>query len=229
MSASTLYDSVPPVMASRKPDRSFDPARWAGFDLVRKRASQRVILVPQAHAQRAQTEAFIRDVYEQVFGARGLEFPSMLIALLGGDDRLLCAAGLRTAGEGFFSEAYLDAPIEDVLCARLRKPVVREAVFEVNTLASQKVEVSPVFLRQIAELGRRAGFEWCFFTAGIRLRKLLRHLDIPILELDPADPRRLANPERWGTYYRHSPRVCAVEGRWLDGGEPPQEDVPPHA
>lgn len=229
MSVSMLYGSVPLAMESAKPELPFDPARWSALDIVRNQTSERVILVPQSHAQRAQTEAFIRDVYAQAFGAGGLEFPNTLVALLGGDDRPLCAAGLRTASDGFFSEAYLEAPIQEVLSARLEKPVVRESIFEVNTLASRRVEVSPSFLRHLTELGKRAGFEWCFFTAGSRLRKLLRHLSIPIVELSPADPQRLPSPERWGSYYSDAPQVCAVEGRWLDGGAVRQDDVPPHA
>ncbi len=216
-------------MTSPKFDGSFHAARRDDTHAIRKRAAGRVILIPQAHVLRTQTETCIREVYEKYFHAKELEFPGTLIACVDDDDKPLCAAGLRTAGEGFFSEAYLDGPIESVLSARLKKPVTRGAVFEVTTLASRNAAICPAFLRRLAVMGMRAGFGWSFFTATNRLRNLLRHLDIPVLELGPADPRRLSNPERWGTYYTHSPMVCAVDGRWLKGGQARQDGEPPDA
>ncbi len=229
MFGSTLHDSTTVAMTSPKFDGSFYTARRDDTYAIRKRAAGRVILISQAHVLRAQTEACIREVYEKYFGAKELEFPGTLLACVDDDDKPLCAAGLRTGGEGFFSEAYLDGPIEIVLSARLEKPVTRGAVFEVTTLASRNAAVCPAFLRRLVAVGKSAGYEWSFFTATKRLRNLLRHLGIPILELCPADPRRLSNPERWGTYYAHSPMVCAVNGRWLERGAARQEGAPPDA
>ncbi len=217
------------VMASPTPDLSFEPGRWTVVNACQKRVGDRVLLVPEQHRLRAQTEACISGVYEQAFGARDLKFPSTLVALLDHNGKPICAAGLRTAREGFFSEAYLDAPIEQVLSAKLEASIARKFTFEVTTLVSQKAEVSSVFVRQLALLGRRAGFEWSFFTATTRLRKLLRHLRIPLLQLGAADPRRISFPERWGTYYSHSPQVCAVSGHWLDEGETLCRGGPPSA
>ncbi|SMF60140.1 Thermostable hemolysin [Tistlia consotensis] len=177
-----------------------------------------LLLVPASHPLREAVEDCIATVYERAFGARDLSFPTLLIAWAGADGRPLCAAGLRTAADGFFSEAYLDRPIERLLAAEAGEPVAREAVFEVTTLASRSAEASPAFLRQLAVFGGRAGFRWSFFTATERLRRLLRGLGIPALELAPADPGRLADPERWGSYYSQAPRVCAVRDGWLEGG-----------
>lgn len=176
-----------------------------------------VILVPPAHPLRHEAEACIRAVYEQAFGARDFTLPHMLIAWADRDGRPLCAAGLRTAAYGFFSEVYLDAPIEQVLSVRGGRPVAREDVFEITTLASRRAEVSTAFLRALAHFGKGAGFSWSFFTATFGLRKLLAGLRIPAIELAPADPRRVADPGRWGSYYAHAPRVCAVDDRWLVG------------
>ncbi|MGO8918458.1 MAG: thermostable hemolysin [Stellaceae bacterium] len=208
-------------------DISIDRTRFTDVDIIGERADQRVILASLSHSLRAQAEACIRTVYKRVFGARDLVFPGTLAALVDDKDRPLCAAGLRTAGEGFFSEIYLDAPIERILSARSGRSVAREAVFEVTTLASRSAEASPRFLRHLAILGKSAGFEWSFFTATARLRALLGRLGGPILDLGPADPQRLANAERWGSYYAHSPRVCAVHDQWLeDGAARPREGLP---
>ncbi len=226
---SVIDDPMTASLATSELVSTLDPGRWGVSRFARKQAKGRMILVPKAHSLRAQTEACIREVYEDAFGARGFEFPAMLVALLGADEQPLCAAGFRTAGEGFLSEAYLDVPIERAFSARLNKPVRRASGFEVTTLASRKVEVSAFFLRRLALFGKAVGFEWSFFTATTRLRRLLRHLGMPILELVAADPQRLSNPERWGSYFTHAPRVCAVDGRWLDGAETREERIATHA
>lgn len=189
---------------------------WQRFDAaVAGGDAHRVVLVSPSHELRAEVERCIREIYARMFRATGLSFPSTLMAVLDGDGRPLCAAGLRTAAEGFFSEIYLDAPIERLLVAGSGRAVARHAIFEVTTLASRSVEASPGFLRQLALFGRCAGFSWSFFTATARLRRLLSRLGMPLVDLSPADPRRLPDAARWGSYYAHAPRVCAVDDRWL--------------
>jgi hypothetical protein len=175
---------------------------------------RRLIVVAPSHALRSRVEACIRIVYEQAFGVRSPLLADTLVALIDELDRPLCAAGLRTAADGFFSESYLDGPIEQVLTDRTGRPVPRHAIFEVSTLASRNTDMSPDFLRRIAVLGTRAGFLWSFFTATARLRKLLRRLGMPVIELAPAERSRVSESARWGTYYAHSPRVCAVGAPW---------------
>ncbi len=196
------------------------PAVWARAArgaVAAGQADWHLALVPRSHPRREAVERCIRDIYAQQFGARGLTLASTLLALLDGEGRPLSAAGLRIAEEGFFSEAYLDEPIERVLSGRIGAGVARDTVFEVTTLASGCAEASPFFIRQIALLGRSAGFAWSFFTATGRLRKLLSQLGILTIELQPADPSRIAGPEQWGSYYAQSPVVCAVNEAWLTG------------
>jgi hypothetical protein len=180
------------------------------------RLDHRILIVSPSHAVRPEVEACIRDVYEEAFGACGLSFPRRLVALLDDAGHPVCAAGLRTAKEGFFSEIYLDFPIEQVLQRQFGKPVARRRVFEVTTLASRTSETSPLFIRQLVLLGKIAGFDWSFFTATARLRKLLCQLGVPITGLNTAEPTRLPDADRWGTYYSHTPIVCAVNKLWLD-------------
>jgi hypothetical protein len=145
------------------------------FEMVAEQDGRRLLLVPRLHPLRATVKDCIRNVYLEAFCGRGLAFPDMLIALLDGRARPLCAAGLRTAADGFFSEVYLDGPIDRVLSQQTRENIQRPAIFEVTTLASQSTEDSPCFIRQLGSLGRGAGFSWCFFTATARLRSLLCH------------------------------------------------------
>lgn len=178
---------------------------------------RRMKIVRPLHDLRPEVEACVTQVYKRAFDARDLSFPPRLIALVDRSGLPICAAGLRTYREGFFSEVYLDGPIEDVLTAWIGHPVRRCEVFEITTLASRAGEVSPHFIRQIVMLGKRAGFRWCFFTATVRLRSLIQRLRIPVAELGPADPARIAEAWRWGRYYAEEPVVCAVSRASLEG------------
>jgi hypothetical protein len=193
------------------------PARRDILNGCPRRLDRRVVIVRPFHHLRPQVEACISDVYARAFGARGLVFPRRLIALLDDAGRPICAAGLRTPAEEFFSEIYLDSPIDELLRAAIGRPVHRCQIFEITTLASRSAEISPLFIRQLALLGKIAGFEWSFFTATARLRLLLSQLGIPFTQLEAADPARLANADSWGRYYTQAPIVCAVNRRWLDG------------
>lgn len=189
----------------------------------------RMIVVSPSHDLRNLAESCVRDVYEQSFDARDLVLPDTLVAWLDDADRPLCVAGIRTAVDGFFSEAYLDDPVERMLSMRTGADVARESVFEITTLASRSPRVSSAFLRELAVFGKTAGFRWSFFTATVRLRKLLLGMGIPAFELSPANPARVAGAERWGSYYSQSPYVCAVNDQWLDADFLTRGKVPPHA
>jgi Thermostable hemolysin len=194
------------------------PFPWSQFfdgNGADSRDGRRVSLIPRSHALRKRSEACIREVYKEAFGAHDLVMPRMLIALVGETGQPLCVAGLRTAGDGFFSEIYLDRPVESILSARSEGAIARQAVFEVTTLASRSPDASALFLRHLAILGNRAGFRWAFFTATARLRRLLSRLGIRICEIGAVDPARMPGADRWGSYYAHLPRVCAVESSWI--------------
>ncbi len=150
-------------------------------------SAPRLLLVPEIHPLRAASEACIRTVYDRVFGARDIVLPPVLLAWIGADGRPLCAAGVRTAADGFFSETYLNLPVERALQRRCGRPVARATVIEVTTLASRNAEASIRFVREIAQFAREAGFMWSLFTATARLRRLLNDLGIPMFVLAEAD------------------------------------------
>jgi hypothetical protein len=160
-------------------------------------------------------EEFIRKIYAARYGARLETFPSRIFALLDDRDEILCAAGLRFLEDGFFSECYLDIPIEDAVCAISIRPVNRSAIFEVTTLASRAPLATAEFIAEIGTFGEKAGFEWSFFTLTRRLHLLVRRLGIPLTYIGEADRRRIADTERWGTYYASEPKVYAAASRRL--------------
>lgn len=170
----------------------------------------RAIIIPRDGNLRPKAEQLIIEVYAQHYGARITAFPDTLIARIDTDSSIECAAGMRFAADGFFSEAYLDAPIE-VLLSALRHPAVRrEKIFEVTSLASRAPHLVGSFLRKIIACGEAAGFEWAFFTATEPLRALLERLGLGLAPLADANRSRAPNTDTWGSYYLFGPRVYAV-------------------
>ncbi|HEX9470729.1 MAG TPA: thermostable hemolysin [Bradyrhizobium sp.] len=168
-------------------------------------------------ARRRSAEEFIKNTYANSYGARLGTFPSRIIALFDHDE-ILCAAGLRFLDDGFFSERYLDTPIEDVVSAISARAVNRNAIFEVTTLASRAPRATAEFIAEIGGFGEKAGFEWSFFTLTRRLHLLVSRLGIAATFLGEADRRRIADSEQWGSYYACQPNVYAVASQRLKTG-----------
>ena len=170
----------------------------------------RAIIIPRDDRLRPKAEQLIKEIYAQHYGARITAFPDTLVARIAADSTIECAAGLRFAADGFFSEAYLDAPIEAVLSPLRRPRARREKIFEVTSLASRAPHLVASFLRKIIACGEAAGFEWAFFTATLPLKALLQRLKLPLAPLANADRSRVANHDAWGRYYELAPGVYAV-------------------
>ena len=186
-----------------------DPVLWPVGEM------RATALLTDDDPRRPLAEAFIKNTYSTRYGARLETFPSRIIVLLDHRDEILCAAGLRFLDDGFFSERYLDTPIEDVVSAISARAVNRSAIFEVTTLASRAPLATAEFIAAIGNFGEKAGFEWSFFTLTRRLHLMVSRLGIAPTLLGEADSRRIADSGRWGTYYACQPKVYAVSSRRL--------------
>ncbi|MBK5198139.1 MAG: thermostable hemolysin, partial [Methyloceanibacter sp.] len=82
----------------------------------------RAAIIPRGHDLRAAAEQLIAEVYALHYSARITAFPATLVAMVSDRDALLCAAGLRFAADGFFSECYLEAPVDAVLTGLWHSP-----------------------------------------------------------------------------------------------------------
>ena len=76
-----------------------------------------IVILDEDSSLRNEAEIFIKDVYSTHYRANIAPVKSRIIAVLDKTERVLCAAALRAEQDGFFSEAYLHAPIETVLSA----------------------------------------------------------------------------------------------------------------
>ncbi|MGD0184792.1 MAG: thermostable hemolysin [Roseiarcus sp.] len=168
------------------------------------------IMLGPSSPRRREAEEFIQKVYLTRHAANLIGFPPNIIACLDDNAAMVCAAGLRAERDGFFSERYLDAPIESVLGAVYGRPVARASVVEVCNLASRAPRVTAAFIREIAELGGTSGFDCSFFTLTRRLSVMVERLGVDLTYLAEADYRRIPDFERWGEYYAHQPKVYAA-------------------
>ncbi len=125
------------------------------------------------------------------------------------DGALGATLGYRGATEErLFLETYLDAPIEAVASRALRREVGRARIVEIGCLAAIS---PPALVRLWAEsaVAFAGQYDVAVATLSASLRRLIIRAGVPIVELAPADPARIAEPERWGSYYDDAPMVCA--------------------
>ena len=169
------------------------------------------IVLPES-ALRPAVESMVRTVFYTEYGARIAAFPERMIVVLDDSGAPRCAAGLRDARTGFFSEQYLTQPLEQAIAAAAGREVPRSAVLELGSVAASRPGALLMLLRGFAHIGLDSGYRWGVFTATDRLRRLARRFAIDIADLGSASASRVANPQDWGRYYDNDPRVCAVEG-----------------
>jgi len=165
--------------------------------------------------------SFILDLVASRYAARHGAAPTvtyneLLVESCGG--RVCAALGYRRADrEPLFLEAYLDAPVEQVLTQQLARPVSRADLVEIGNLAScNATAMIGLWARTANDLGNDAQIAVAVLTAP--LRKMFQRLGVSLVEMAPADSARLApDGSEWGRYYDLNPIVCA--GFIADGQE----------
>jgi hypothetical protein len=168
------------------------------------------IVIREGDALRRVVETFIRNVYAAEYGAQLQTFPPRLFALMNERAEIMCAAGVRLQEDGFFSELYLNSPIEQALGTASKRTVTRSEIFEVTTFASRAPRATMKFINSLGLFGELNGFSWSFFTLTQRLHRLVERLGHPLTHLADADYRRIPDHQRWGTYYASQPKVFAI-------------------
>jgi hypothetical protein len=168
------------------------------------------VVVTRANDRRAAVEETIRHRYLRDYGAQLRTFPDLVVAEVQPSGDIDCAAGLRSGDQPLFAENYLDLSIELALRRESGRSVNRTRVVEVCHLVAPRAGHALSFVRRVIEFVRQAEVEWAIFTATSSLRHLLRRNGVNMIELACAEQGRVPNPEDWGSYFRHDPRVMAV-------------------
>lgn len=152
---------------------------------------------------------FVTDTYSDAFGADLRIDPPRFVLALDQTGAIVCAAGVRTAQDGFAAQTYADSPIGHLISDSVAAPVSDAQILEVGGLAfASPFYVFPA-LRTIFDWGRAQGITWGLFTATAPVRRLILRARIAPLLLVRAEPGRAPAAQSWGNYYDHDPWVCA--------------------
>jgi Thermostable hemolysin len=123
-------------------------------------------VIAPTHRLRPAVEATIRLAYQRAHGARLASFPSWLVANTD-ETGVIGAAALRFADDGFFSERYLDQPIEQLIARSAGTDADRAQLVEVGNLAAGRSGEIRVLVDGIIGLLYGQGMRWAFFTATV--------------------------------------------------------------
>ena len=126
---------------------------------------------------------------------------------------LLASAGFKPASDGpLFLEHYLESPVEQQLASALQQPVLRDDILEVGNLAALDGHGRLLILALVQYLVEQR-YRYVAFTATDQVRALFRSLGLQPHFLQSARRDLVPQPERWGRYYDHDPKVVAGDIR----------------
>ncbi|MCX4745632.1 thermostable hemolysin [Kitasatospora sp. NBC_01287] len=181
----------------------------------------RITVVPRATAHWLGARELVRTTYADTYGASVSPDPDAFIIATTQDaeglDRITGCAGVSYATTTeFFSERYLDAPVETAIAARLGVPVERSRVVEIGPLAGrggagrEMIRLTPIIAWSL-------GMEYILCTVTDYLRTALQRVGVTFTPLQVADPERLQPGTRdaWGSYYDGRPQTGFIELRAL--------------
>ncbi len=176
----------------------------------------RIVSFGETAPDRQRPEQLIREVFRRTYGARVDAFYPLLLAFEGAAG-MHAALGLRDGGSAhFFSEHYLDLPVQARLGEALNAPVERNLIVELGNLAIIDPGQARWLIAALTAYLHAAGYRWVVFTLVPALYNAFRRMGVELIELGLADPVRLPDAgASWGSYYLRRPRVCVGD---IDAG-----------
>lgn len=169
--------------------------------------------VDESHPARLEAQAFIQDAYRRAFEAELHAFYPSIVTLRDREMRLLGALGARWAeGQALFLEHYLDRPVDRLIAAHSGRETTRDAIVELGSLALGRPLVTHAFMSLIGAWLEAFEVRWLVCALTDTLRRLFHRAGVELLDLAPALPERLGEQAMsWGSYYRHDPRIVAID------------------
>lgn len=157
----------------------------------------------------------VQNKYKRTFDADVMPKPDCFVAcyvpsLEGTGSELVACTGVTFgSSKRFFSERYLDEPVEALLSRVDGVPVSRESIVEVGSLASIQRDVGSELVRITPLLMWCLGKQYIFCTASQPLRRLFTRVGITFQPLAESNISRLdeADRGRWGSYYELQPET----------------------
>lgn len=173
--------------------------------------SPRCIQITRKDDRHSSQDSLVRAAYAQAYGATVACSYPQLMSVYGAGDALLATVGFRAAGrEPLFLERYLSEPIELALQESLGRPIERDAIVEIGSLASGGRGASLFLFVALAAFLKQQGYAYAAVTATDTLRKTFDFFGFDSVELADADPTLLPDSgASWGSYYDCRPKVLA--------------------
>jgi hypothetical protein len=166
-------------------------------------------LIETDDARRAETEAFIAQVYRARYDAELIRFLPHLLAFGNAAGGLQAAVGLRSGNEGrLFVEQYLHEPAEAAVAAVIGRAVPRDQLVEVGNFAALSAGDARELILHLTHWLHAAGFRWVLFSATRQLRNAFDRLHLATVELAEARASQLVDDcNQWGHYYDAQPKL----------------------
>lgn len=177
-------------------------------------AMPRITVADAKHPQRRAFEQFIESRFEAAYGAQLSGHYPTLMGLSASDGTVLAVAGVRfPEGGRLFLEQYLDGPVEQLVAGAFERPVSRESVVEIGSLAAGTPGASLELFGALAcWLAAVCGRRYAVATVRPELTRLLSRAGFGMRRLGAADRSRLGRAsESWGSYYDQRPEVFVGE------------------
>ena len=159
----------------------------------------------------------IETSYRQAFEATVRVAPTQVLTLTEQTDSglVLLACLTLTSGEGrsFFSEQYLDRPVEDALLPLAGNGVDRNQIVEVGGLASARPSAGKELMSHAPWLVLGLGYRFALITATEQVRYLVAKIGMDFHTIAAASRERLQEDQRagWGQYYANNPVTGVID------------------
>ncbi|BBN83800.1 hypothetical protein PA25_37850 [Pseudoalteromonas sp. A25] len=154
---------------------------------------------------RLELEMQVKTGFAKAYAANLHEFYPLLSRL--NTPQGYCVLGLRIAAESLFVEQYLEQPIETFL----PQCTYRSEIAELGNLYSTHRSATLGHFIVAAQALLSQHIRFLTFTGTVQVRKLMALCQVPICELTPAQPNKVASAKDYGSYYEADPKVCVVD------------------
>lgn len=161
----------------------------------------------------------VREKYQKTFGADIIPNPEYFWVCLQPSERnyhdtqIVACMGMTLNSQSFFSEQYLDEPIEKILSRLEGKSINRDQIVEVGSLASLNSSIGTELMRALATLIWSLDKRYLLCTATKPLTRIFKSIGLVFEPIQIADYRKLGEntKEIWGKYYEKQPKTGFIE------------------
>lgn len=174
------------------------------------RATTPVRVVPRASRAWWECIELVRRQFATQHGADVDPCPDMFVTYCASEpagDILACVGVTRGSAQPFFSEVYLDEPIETLVARIEGTDCSRDEIAEFGALASRGARAGVELVRHVPATAWRHGHRFVLITATAAVVRCVERVGIRFVPIAAADPARLSAEDRrrWGTYYETRP------------------------